>query len=260
MSWNIFSNIPLPRSTHFVLLDIWLNNQCASVVDMFRSVKILGLFLWYWLRYSDLLAERVKGRYVLHGTAYFSATVVSETLCGAALLGPGKQRSHGLLRQELGQPTEGERVSWAHSAGSHALRGGSGGPLVRVPHIEMAHVGAHGLVEAQRTRKLYILPVFYKLNVEDLKDMERWKWEWQRLGALDALKCEKALTVLARINGEQFSEYGNSEVRYRKAIVASLYHLSRPYQVLLASHGGQISSASSEWPRMIALMLLFQLF
>lgn len=84
-------------------------------------------------------------------------------------------------------------------------------------------------VEAQRTRKLYILPVFYKLNVEDLKDMERWKWEWQRLGALDALKCEKALTVLARINGEQFSEYGNSEVRYRKAIVASLYHLSRPY-------------------------------
>lgn len=85
-------------------------------------------------------------------------------------------------------------------------------------------------VEEKRLNpRLCILPVFYKLNVEDLKDMERWKREWQRLGTLDAVKCEKALLVLARSNGEQFLEYGKSEVRYRKAIVASLYRLSRPY-------------------------------
>lgn len=83
---------------------------------------------------------------------------------------------------------------------------------------------------------LYILPLFYKLNVGDLNDVQslsRWKTEWQRLAAIDARvnpnKCEDALRILNRNNGEQFSEHGESEVSYRKAIVRSLYKLSRPY-------------------------------
>jgi len=90
-------------------------------------------------------------------------------------------------------------------------------------------------VDAQRTcnPKLHILPLFYKLDVGDLKDGQRWKAEWQSLAALDARvdprKCEDALRILTRSNGERFSEYGESEVRYRKAIVAGLYQLSRPY-------------------------------
>ncbi|KAG0556323.1 hypothetical protein KC19_11G044200 [Ceratodon purpureus] len=93
-------------------------------------------------------------------------------------------------------------------------------------------------VEARRTcnSELHILPLFYKLDVCDLKDIiaiRRWKAEWENFAAMDDRfdpnKCEDALRALIANNGERFCEYGGSKVRYREAIVAIVYQLSRPY-------------------------------
>ena len=93
-------------------------------------------------------------------------------------------------------------------------------------------------VDAKRTcnPKLRLLPLFFKLDMCDLKNItaiQRWMAKWQKLASKDARfdphKYEDALRVLIKSNGVRFSSYGESEFRYREAIVKDVYRLSRPY-------------------------------
>ena len=82
-----------------------------------------------------------------------------------------------------------------------------------------------------RSTNLKILPLFYKVGVEDLKrEHDRITSVWEERAKKDkrliSWHCNDALRFLASINGEVFS--GESELAYRRAIVASICKLYLP--------------------------------
>lgn len=92
-------------------------------------------------------------------------------------------------------------------------------------------------VEAQKTLnpKLKLLPLFYKLEAADLRTETSTRMTlWTKMADADAHRIhldvwKNAVEVLARANGEVFSKYGGSEVKYRAAIVDAVCQLCRRY-------------------------------
>ena len=98
------------------------------------------------------------------------------------------------------------------------------------PMLELA-----AFVQAQRTcnPNLKIFPLFYKLEVADLKKdskaitlrMAKWKEMAAVEERIDIDAWQNSVAALSRANGEVFSSYAGSEVKYREAIVDSICKL-----------------------------------
>ncbi|KAG0605393.1 hypothetical protein M758_9G055500 [Ceratodon purpureus] len=86
-------------------------------------------------------------------------------------------------------------------------------------------------------KHLNMLPLFYKLGVEelDLDDRaieDKWIPIWKELAKadrrIDVEKCSAAVRKLYKTGGLDFSKYGKSEELYRREIVECIFRLSSP--------------------------------
>jgi hypothetical protein len=100
------------------------------------------------------------------------------------------------------------------------------------PMIELAEF--HGAQQAGNQR-LNMLPLFYKLSVDDLRDRSiefRWMPKWREYAnddkTIDVAKWSAAVRVLRKVNGVIFHKNAMSEVAYRKDVVRSIFKLSPP--------------------------------
>jgi hypothetical protein len=100
------------------------------------------------------------------------------------------------------------------------------------PMIELAEF--HGAQQAGNQR-LNMLPVFYKLSVDDLCDRsieDRWMPKWREYAnddkRIDVAKWSAAVRALRKVNGVIFHKKGMSEGAYRKDVVRSIFRLSPP--------------------------------
>ncbi|KAG0561334.1 hypothetical protein KC19_9G056300 [Ceratodon purpureus] len=100
------------------------------------------------------------------------------------------------------------------------------------PMIELAEFHA---AQQAGNKQLSMLPLFYKLAVDDLDDRaieDRWMPRWRQLAKddrrIDVEKWGAAVRALRKANGLVFGKSGTSEVGYRKEIVQSIFRLSPP--------------------------------
>jgi hypothetical protein len=100
------------------------------------------------------------------------------------------------------------------------------------PMIELAEFHAAQLAGNQR---LNMLPLFYKLSVDDLRDpsnVDRWMATWREYAnddkRIDVAKWSAAVRALGNVNGLIFHKNAMTEVAYRKRIVQSIFGLSPP--------------------------------
>jgi hypothetical protein len=100
------------------------------------------------------------------------------------------------------------------------------------PMIELAEFHAAQLAGNQR---LNMLPLFYKLSVDDLRDRsieDRWMPKWREYAnddkRIDVAKWNAAVRALRKVNGVIFHKNAMSEVAYRKDVVRSIFKLSPP--------------------------------
>ncbi|KAG0561338.1 hypothetical protein KC19_9G056700 [Ceratodon purpureus] len=100
------------------------------------------------------------------------------------------------------------------------------------PMIELAEFHA---AQQAGNQQLYMLPVFYKLAVDDLDDRaieDRWMPRWRQLAKddrrIDVEKWGAAVRALRKANGLVFGKHSTTEVGYRKEIVQSIFRLSPP--------------------------------
>lgn len=79
--------------------------------------------------------------------------------------------------------------------------------------------------------KLKLFPVFYKLSPSDISAERvetQWRESWMKLVQEGKVSGEEiaswgdAVRELRRFNGMEFSKYGPSEVKYRKAVVEGI--------------------------------------
>ncbi|KAG0626642.1 hypothetical protein M758_2G140400 [Ceratodon purpureus] len=100
------------------------------------------------------------------------------------------------------------------------------------PMIELAEFHA---AQQAGNQQLNMLPLFYKLAVDNLDDgaiEERWMPRWRQLAKddrrIDVEKWGAAVRALRKANGVVFGKNGTSEVGYRKEVVRSIFRLSPP--------------------------------
>ncbi|KAG0606089.1 hypothetical protein M758_9G112900 [Ceratodon purpureus] len=100
------------------------------------------------------------------------------------------------------------------------------------PMIELAEFHA---AQQAGNQQLNMLPLFYKLAVEDLDDRaieDRWLPRWRQLAEddkrIDVEKWSAAVGALRKANGLIFGKNGTSEVGYRKEVVQTIFRLSPP--------------------------------
>ena len=100
------------------------------------------------------------------------------------------------------------------------------------PMIELAEF--HGAQQAGN-QHLNMLPLFYKLSVDDLRDgsiEDRWMPKWREYAnddkRIDVAKWSAAVRALRKVNGVIFHKKAMSEVAYRKDVVRSIFRLSPP--------------------------------
>ncbi|KAG0623404.1 hypothetical protein M758_3G172500 [Ceratodon purpureus] len=100
------------------------------------------------------------------------------------------------------------------------------------PIIELVEFHA---AQQSGNQQLNMLPLFYKLEVDDLDDRaikDRWMPVWRQLAEedrrIDVEKCGAAVRALRKANGIIFGKKGTSEVGYRKEVVRSIFRLSPP--------------------------------
>ncbi|KAG0561331.1 hypothetical protein KC19_9G056000 [Ceratodon purpureus] len=100
------------------------------------------------------------------------------------------------------------------------------------PMIELAEFHA---AQQAGNKQLNMLPLFYKLGVDDLDDgaiENRWMLRWRQLAKddrrIDVEKWGAAVRALRKANGVVSGKNGTSEVGYRKEIVQSIFRLSPP--------------------------------
>ncbi|KAG0605382.1 hypothetical protein M758_9G054400 [Ceratodon purpureus] len=98
--------------------------------------------------------------------------------------------------------------------------------------IELAEFHA---AQQAGNQQLNMLPLFYKLAVNDLNDQaigDRWMPRWRQLAKddrrIDVEKWGAAVRALRKANGVVFGKNGKSKVGYRKEIVRSIFRLSPP--------------------------------
>jgi hypothetical protein len=89
------------------------------------------------------------------------------------------------------------------------------------------------LFSAQNVGKRRIFPLFYKIGISALKDVETerrllrtWETYAKEDARVDPGKCLDAVRALLSVNGLVFDKV--SEVAYRKEIVRSIYNLCPP--------------------------------
>ncbi|KAG0629505.1 hypothetical protein M758_1G109300 [Ceratodon purpureus] len=100
------------------------------------------------------------------------------------------------------------------------------------PMIELAEFHA---AQQAGYKQLNMLPLFYKLSVNDLGDraieecwLPRWRQHAEDDKRIDVGKWGEAVRALRKANGVVFGKNGMSEVGYRKEIVHSIFRLSPP--------------------------------
>ncbi|KAG0554175.1 hypothetical protein KC19_12G069600 [Ceratodon purpureus] len=100
------------------------------------------------------------------------------------------------------------------------------------PMIELAEFHA---AQQAGNKQLSMLPLFYKLAVDELDDRaieNRWMLRWRQLAKddtrIDVEKWGAAVRALRRANGLVFGKHSTTEVGYRKEIVQSIFRLSPP--------------------------------
>jgi hypothetical protein len=100
------------------------------------------------------------------------------------------------------------------------------------PMIELAEFHA---AQQAGNQQLNMLPLFYKLSINDLGDrameecwLPRWRQHVEDDRRIDVEKWGAALSVLRKVNGVVFGKNGTSEVGYRKETVQSIFRLSPP--------------------------------
>jgi hypothetical protein len=100
------------------------------------------------------------------------------------------------------------------------------------PMIELAEFHA---AQQAGNQKLNMLPLFYKLSVDDLDDetiegcwMPKWIKHASEDERIDVAKWSAAVRALRAVNGLKFGKDAMSEVGYRKDVVRSISRLSPP--------------------------------
>jgi hypothetical protein len=100
------------------------------------------------------------------------------------------------------------------------------------PMIELAEFYA---AQQAGNQRLNMLPLFYKLSVDDLRDQSierRWMPKWREYAnddkRIDLAKWSAAVRALRKVNGVIFHKKAMSEVAYRKDVVRSIFRLSPP--------------------------------
>ncbi|KAG0561314.1 hypothetical protein KC19_9G054500 [Ceratodon purpureus] len=98
------------------------------------------------------------------------------------------------------------------------------------PMIELTEFHA---AQQAGNKQLNMLPLFYKLGVDDLDDRaieDRWMPKWKKLAEadrrIDVEKCSAAVRALQTAGGLVFGKYGKSKVGYRRKIVECIVRLS----------------------------------
>ena len=103
------------------------------------------------------------------------------------------------------------------------------------PMLELAT-----FVEAQKTRpELKILPVFYKLSVEEFKKRQESFWKiWSKMPSVsedEVQKWKEAVKVICRTNGDEYDRR-MGEVAFREKIVETVWKRVQPELVWDDTH------------------------